>query len=1120
MKKQLQPHHGLRVLAVVTGVALATSVCSIAAAADTAPDATGVPAQKLSQTLTTQQKISGTLAAASGPVSVYIQFAGQGTFDSTQPAEVKKGKAKPVDASAKVKQLRGEIEAKATEVAKAASATQLYATTNTLPGVAVHGDAAAIRAMAARADVVKLTPIVPKKIDNKGTDVDTKALNSWVEKKQTGEGATVAVLDTGLDYTHSDFGGPGTADAYAKAKASTSLPAPDSGLYDPQKFIGGYDLVGDDYNADPAAGAAYQPVPHPDSNPLDCATAGHGTHVAGTAAGYGVNADGSTFKGDYGSLTAGTVNAMRIGPGSAPQAKLVSIRVFGCEGSSEVVGQALDYVLDPNGDGNFDDRANVVNMSLGSDYSPTDDPENDIVNNLTEQGILSVVASGNAGDVYDIGGSPGNARSALTVANSVGSTAALDRVDVLAPADKAGQAAGQYSVSFDYAKAAAAQLTGAVVMGPADNKFGCNAFAKGSLQGKWVWLQWEENGSFPCGSAVRFNNAQAAGATGVVLDSPRSVFEAGIAGNAGIPGVQLNKGGSDSLRTAAQAGTLQLRLNADYRGTATAPTGALDTLNASSSRGVHGSNGIVKPDVAAPGTSIASAGVATGKGVAVMSGTSMATPHVAGIAALLYGGTSLTPYEIKSVIMNTANVDVLAANGKAFGPNRVGSGRVVALDALNTPALAFATEDDQLTSVNFGIVEVADKPVSITKKISVLNTSDTTQTYAVSYLPATSQPGVTYNTSGSVTVAGNSTASVDVTLSISNPKALQKSIDPTTTANQLGVPRQFIADASGRVQLEAAGLPKLRVPVYAAPKPVSAMTAGKNIAFGSSTSLDASVTLSGRSLDQGTAAGRYRSLVAPFQFGAASPRKDDSKVAEITNRSMDLQYVGASSTVPALKGKDRSNGMVGFGISTWGNWASLIPNSEIDVEIDTNGDGKADFVAYTAAASGLDLVLVNTAKINPDGTGTIVDQQPANGVFGDTDTNTMDTNTLMLPVSATALGLNPSKSTPLKYRVVTYTVYSVDANGKQVPVDTTDWIGFDPVTPKLWFSGATPDSLYVDAAGTALTAHRTANDTATKALFLHLQNATGDLSGDQANSRKGSGTSGNSRAEVLGLTVG
>ncbi|WP_347038931.1 S8 family serine peptidase [Glutamicibacter halophytocola] len=329
---------------------------------------------------------------------MFVQLEGDGAFEAVK----KSGKKKD---TAKVKKMGKDVKAKGKQLAAEANSTIIYTTHNALRGVALTGDADDLRKLAERGDVAKISSIVPKKPSNRSSVVDTGALESWKSLDKTGEGIKVAVLDTGVDYTHASFGGPGTLEAYKEAQASEQLPSTDSGLRDGNKFIGGWDLVGDDYNANDAD-ESYQPIPHPDPNPLDCEAAGHGSHVAGTTAGYGVNADGSTFTGNYADLDAKALSEMKVGPGSAPGSQLIGIRVFGCEGSSSVVGQALDYVLDPNGDGDFSDRAQVVNMSLGSDHSPTEDPENDIVDALTKAGILSVVASGNAGDVTDVGGSP------------------------------------------------------------------------------------------------------------------------------------------------------------------------------------------------------------------------------------------------------------------------------------------------------------------------------------------------------------------------------------------------------------------------------------------------------------------------------------------------------------------------------------------------------------------------------------------------------------------------------------------------------------------------------------------------------------------------------------------
>ena len=103
-------------------------------------------------------------------------------------------------------------------------------------------------------------------------------------------------------------------------------------------------------------------TPAPDPDPHRLQWLGHGSHVAGTAAGLGVKADHTTYTGPYNANTYKT--SFGIGPGVAPKAKLIALKIFGCEGSDGLhdrrarVGRRVQRHACRS-------RIDVVNMSLG-----------------------------------------------------------------------------------------------------------------------------------------------------------------------------------------------------------------------------------------------------------------------------------------------------------------------------------------------------------------------------------------------------------------------------------------------------------------------------------------------------------------------------------------------------------------------------------------------------------------------------------------------------------------------------------------------------------------------------------------------------------------------------------
>ena len=552
-----------------------------------------------------------------------------------------------------------------------------------------------------------------------------------------GQGMYIAVIDTGIDWTHPMFGGDPTPPRLGIGLNSASIPSNQKVVYS----LPLADIVTDGF--------------------------GHGTHVASEAAGYLANAPGADG-------IPGTADDIPI-HGVAPQAKLMSYKVCsdslssagevtaiagiglgGCFSSTIIMGiedavspQTVDFQPKP--------IANVINMSLGGGGGP-DEPTAVASDNATLLGCSVVAAAGNSGPSEGTVGAPAAGRRVLSpAANTDPGSNATWSTDVLAksavnplttgavtPANNLSAAADQRSQIILF------PMAGTPAPPSSSEAQYCVFVRNGETLADWptnvsgrIALVKLTNPTLP---ATLFgqvaNNGAAAGAVAVIFVSstqnPTAVKStipaANILPDDGQYLETLMPGGSSTTDPANGAiSSNPIRLNPNLG------SGFVGEIAGFSSRGPVQGYGQVKPDISAPGVNILAAAPTasfvwalanSGPMYATISGTSMATPHTSGSVALVrQAHPDWTPDMVRTALINTAT-NMRDLNGTPKPDSSAdpivaqGGGLIDVYHAANVKALMGVFESDAngsflLGSHSYGQVPVANNRTTSTQAVTV-----------------------------------------------------------------------------------------------------------------------------------------------------------------------------------------------------------------------------------------------------------------------------------------------------------------------------------------------------------------------------------------------------------------
>src|SRR6266446_2256695 len=746
-----------------------------------------------------------------------------------------------------------------------------------------------------------------------------------------GEHIKLAILDTGGDYTHANFGGPGTVAAFNDAFANSTKPA-NPALFGPNapKVKGGTDLVGDDYNAS-AVDAKGNPdlakrTPHPDPNPLDCN--GHGSHVAGTAAGFGVKDDGTTFQGTY---DANTPNVkFRIGPGVAPLADVYAVRVFGCVGSTDVVVEAIDWAVKHG--------MQIISMSLGADFGPEDTADAEASEHAAEAGLIVVAAAGNAGQSVYFLGSPAAGDKTLAAA-AMDSTATFPGATLTLNTGTKLSAQNDNAAALPSASLSIFVLPDTAGTGAEGVSLGCveNEYDPAKITGKLVVAL-----RGVCARVDRAIFGQRHGAAAVVLinnGTTFGVFEGDIFDPA--------NGRIVTIPFLGVRGNSQTALSADARAVIAATSATLaaaDIANpgfkrfaAFTSGGPRNLDSFLKPDVTAPGVSIQSTAIGTGNLGVRLSGTSMATPHVSGVAALaLQSHPDWDADNVRLAIANTADASQLGG----FQPKLGGSGLVQPFAATRTAVVARGTRD--AGNVSFGVGEFSHD-FSGEERIRVQNLGSSTQTFAASVIqgPSTTNPATSLNSPHSVTVSPSSVKlnpgeSAEVRVRLNVPAATAGSASGTSGPAGFGAFRQ----ASGLVTFSPTsasgnGGASLAVPYFLVTRARSEVEA--KFASGNFGPASPSTTAEVRN--------HSAAVTGTADFYAWGLRGKNKKASTAGLRAVGVQSFDVPANLLGLPGTSPVKLLV-FAVNVFHPWTTPVLN-EYDILLDVNGDGKFDFAVVS-----------------------------------------------------------------------------------------------------------------------------------------------------------------------------